>query len=222
MLTLIVFGVLAMMSSYADLKLAQKSGDWTRSYYSLDGKGDILVQRIDACLMNAETQADLYFTGKSYKEVLSDQIPMDLQKVIRAGWLQYQGNNKSEKEYLSEIYTKLYFYHAAERLEAAMPEYGFDIAYTFDVLGNEKLFNREFKVTANGVMKVHTLLTDDTGSSTQTLDIEIDILCPANDYSTIEMKNQTSRYNVLKWKQLQNQFKYDNPFELWDGEVNDR
>jgi hypothetical protein len=103
-----------------------------------------------------------------------------------------------------------------------MPEYGFDIAYTFDVLGNEKLFNREFKVTANGVMKVHTLLTDDTGSSTQTLDIEIDILCPANDYSTIEMKNQTSRYNVLKWKQLQNQFKYDNPLELWDGEVNDR
>jgi hypothetical protein len=220
MLTLIVFGVLAMMSSFADLKLAQKSGDWIKNYYSLDGKGDALVQKIDECLIYAETEANLYIKNKSYEKVLSDQIPRGLQKEIRTGWIQHQGEDKSEKEYLNHIYTKLYFYLAAERLEAAVLKNDFHIEYTLDILGNESLFDINFKLPQKDIIKVNTLLKEGTGNSAQTIDIVIDVLCPTNDYYDTGTLNRASRYRILKWKQLQNQFEYDNPLELWDGEVN--
>jgi hypothetical protein len=220
MLTLIVFGVLAMMSSFADLKLAQKSGDWIKNYYSLDGKGDTLVQKIDECLIHAETEANLYIKNKSYEKALSDQISRDLQKEIRTGWIQCQGEEESEKEYLNNVYTKLYFYLAAERLEAAVLKNDFHIEYTLDILGNETFFDINFKLPQKDIIKVSTLLSDETGSSAQIIDIVIEILCPTNDYYNAEMLNKASRYRILKWKQLQNQFEYDNPLELWDGEVN--
>ncbi|MDF2533608.1 MAG: uncharacterized protein K0Q65_3189, partial [Clostridia bacterium] len=220
MLTLIVFGVLAMMSSFSDLKLSQKSGDWIKNYYSLDGKGDALVQKIDECLIYAEAEANLYIKNKSYENVLSDQIPKDLQKEIRTGWIQCQEEYESEKEYLNNVYTKLYFYLAAERLEAAVSKNDFHIEYALDILGNEKLFDINFKLPQKDIIKVNSLLKDETENSTQTIDIVIDVLCPINDYYNTEMFNKASRYRILKWKQLQNQFEYDNPLELWDGEVN--
>lgn len=36
MLLLITFGVLAMMSSYSNLKIARKHADWTKGYYALE------------------------------------------------------------------------------------------------------------------------------------------------------------------------------------------
>ena len=36
MLLLITFGVLAMMSSYSNLKIARKNASWTQGYYLLE------------------------------------------------------------------------------------------------------------------------------------------------------------------------------------------
>lgn len=40
MLLMITFGVLAMMSSYSNLKIARKHAEWTKDYYSLESLAD--------------------------------------------------------------------------------------------------------------------------------------------------------------------------------------
>jgi hypothetical protein len=50
MLTLVVFGVLALMSSYSDLKLSKKNANWLKGYYELDARGEELVSQIDTKL----------------------------------------------------------------------------------------------------------------------------------------------------------------------------
>ena len=52
-ITLVVFGTLAMMSAYSDFKLAKKNAEWTRSYYKLDAQGEVMLQKIDGCLKSA-------------------------------------------------------------------------------------------------------------------------------------------------------------------------
>jgi hypothetical protein len=57
MLTLVVFGVLALMSSYSDLKLSKKNASWLEKYYSLDAKGEDLLSQIDSRLIAAAKKA---------------------------------------------------------------------------------------------------------------------------------------------------------------------
>jgi len=41
--TMVVFGVLAMMSSYSGLKMARKTAQWTQDYYELESKAEIML-----------------------------------------------------------------------------------------------------------------------------------------------------------------------------------
>jgi hypothetical protein len=57
MLVLVIFGVLALMSSYSDLKLSMKNAAWLEKYYNLDAKGETLVSQIDFGLAKASKEA---------------------------------------------------------------------------------------------------------------------------------------------------------------------
>lgn len=56
-ITLVVFGTLAMMSAYSDLKLAKKNAEWTKTYYNLDAQGEALLVKIDSCLKSASDES---------------------------------------------------------------------------------------------------------------------------------------------------------------------
>jgi len=53
LLCLLTFGVLSLMSSYSDLKLARKAETWVTTYYQLDNEGSIFMSRVDNCLQTA-------------------------------------------------------------------------------------------------------------------------------------------------------------------------
>ena len=53
LLCLLTFGILSMMSSFADLKLARKAETWVNTYYQLDNQGNIFISEVDLCLQNA-------------------------------------------------------------------------------------------------------------------------------------------------------------------------
>ncbi len=44
--TMVVFGVLAMMSSYSGLKMARKTAQWTNDYYELESKAEVMLYDI--------------------------------------------------------------------------------------------------------------------------------------------------------------------------------
>ena len=56
MLLLITFGVLAMMSSYSNLKIAQKKAEWTKDYYQLESISEEGVSHFKVYFENALTE----------------------------------------------------------------------------------------------------------------------------------------------------------------------
>lgn len=57
--TMVVFGVLAMMSSYSGLKMAKKNAQWTSEYYELESKSEILVYDIKNILQESLSKSSL-------------------------------------------------------------------------------------------------------------------------------------------------------------------
>lgn len=63
MLLLITFGVLAMMSSYSNLKIARKHAQWTREFYSLESLAEKDLSLVKGALLSA---------GEEVRELLRD------------------------------------------------------------------------------------------------------------------------------------------------------
>ena len=57
--TMVVFGVLAMMSSYSGLKMAKKNAQWTSEYYELEANAEILVYDIKNILQESVSKTNL-------------------------------------------------------------------------------------------------------------------------------------------------------------------
>lgn len=214
---LLVFGTLALMSSYSDLKLTRKSGEWIKNYYSLEAEGDSLVQQIDSLLFKAAVEAGQYIDNRAFEGLTSDSIPDSLQAKIREGWLSRGYRSESEVEFLKNLYTKLYYSISAQSLIES--NYDLDVDYSAEITTADSLFNNSYVADNKGVLRVSTTLTKGSEGSIQALHIVIDILCPDNSFNDIRELKEAARYNIISWKQLQNQFDYDNQPELWDGEV---
>ncbi len=81
MLLLITFGVLAMMSSYSNLKIARKHADWTKGYYALENIAqkkqiDIKNTFLDTATQNKENRisVDNLMTALDFSDVETTSI----------------------------------------------------------------------------------------------------------------------------------------------------
>ena len=52
---LIFFGMLAMVTAHADLRLAQRRADWTQSYFIADQQAETIIAELDYILLNADS-----------------------------------------------------------------------------------------------------------------------------------------------------------------------
>ena len=218
-LVLVVFGTLALMSSYADLKLSRKSGDWTRHFYALDSKGELLLESIDSLLHEAAFEASQYIEDRLYQST-TEGMPGPVQTQLRSGWLVSKGSPAAEQAFINRLYKKLYYFLAVQKLEAMNSDD--TIRYTWNVQSREKLFEDSYLLGNDGVMKVRALITHGDGNSLQGLDIALDILSPDSIYTSRNGIKQAPLFDIIKWKQLPSQFEYIADLELWDGEVDNQ
>lgn len=76
---LAVFGVLALVSSYSGLKLAQRHAAWNTGFYRVDAEAETLLASIEDDLATAARQAGSISPGGSFPdlaaEALSTRIP---------------------------------------------------------------------------------------------------------------------------------------------------
>lgn len=82
MLLLITFGVLAMMSSYSNLKIAQKKAEWTKDYYKLES---IAEEGMIHFKVSFENSLNELIQMSELDQVNPDflaQLPTDLSKAI--------------------------------------------------------------------------------------------------------------------------------------------
>jgi hypothetical protein len=217
LITLVVLGVTALVSSFADLKLARKNAEWMKNYYQLDSEAEKFVSNMDSCLLKAVTNADNYNKYKCYLKPEVNGISAEIQKSIAQGWLICGGNKEKEQKFTEITRKKLYFYYAASYIKAYSKENNYSVKYKYDILNDAEIFSREFDIPAKDIFKVSTNVTGIEENDNQNLEIEINILYPDN-----VDRAKGLRYEITKWKQKQLQkvdAEIDDNLELWDGKV---
>lgn len=86
MVVLILFGLAALTTSYAGLKLSRKTSEWLKEYYLLEGEAERIVALVDERISNAKKETEAIkdidalnesFNTKAYKKLLdlSMEIP---------------------------------------------------------------------------------------------------------------------------------------------------
>ncbi|MBP8763728.1 MAG: hypothetical protein KBH21_07645 [Acetoanaerobium sp.] len=91
--TMVVFGVLAMMSSYSGLKMARKTAQWTQDYYELESKAEIMLYDIKnivhQSIVASNTTSQDYWTSlnRALRELDSSEVTLtyDSDEIIVKG-----------------------------------------------------------------------------------------------------------------------------------------
>lgn len=111
MVVLIIFGVLAFMSAYANYRLGQSGQDWYVDAYKLDSQGEAIAAQMDGVLADAEEQARSYIDQGGYRGAVT-LADAALQQRVESFW-QAGGGGPARAE---ELFQRLYYYFAAQGL----------------------------------------------------------------------------------------------------------
>ena len=127
MLLLITFGVLAMMSSYSNLKIARKHAQWTSDYYQLESIADSDLKSFEQLFDRAIEDTQIHFVN----DILDPSTLNDLPEGIKA--------NLSEDEAAMDMLFLYYLYDGYMTAPLFDRHYssnfGFDV--TSDMLNSE-------------------------------------------------------------------------------------
>lgn len=87
LLMLITFGVLAMMTSYSNLKISRKNAEWTQSFYRLESLAENHLAQIETYIIYSADFADEYIEEMRYKEPSPQGFEYPWQDEIYKKWL---------------------------------------------------------------------------------------------------------------------------------------
>jgi hypothetical protein len=212
MLTLVVFGLLALMSTYSGLKLSRKNAEWTKEYYALDARAEAQLAKIDSCLFEAEEASQAYISSKAYEKQESSLMKSDCQKEIHQGWQSAVDGNK-ENEFIKSLHTKLYYTFAVEKLKAAAnEEYEVNTGLDFSNAGG--IFAANAVIPDKGVVTVNGVVEEGKGEESRKLLFRLSAV-----ESDAGNPGKAQRYKITAWKELPKTFKYDESLEFEDLEV---
>ncbi|MDR1159520.1 MAG: hypothetical protein LBK69_02735 [Syntrophomonadaceae bacterium] len=191
---LLTFGLLSLMSSYADLKLASKSESWIHTYYDLDNQGSLFLQDVDSYLHAAEEYTLNYLDGlpePAENEAAGEQAEFE-EIMFSAG--------------LSSAYSKeqIFFVLAQQILQKAgyqtQPE-------TIEAIVNAREFDDHSLIVEHN-------FSSSTENNAQNLAIELGVIPLSQTDSQL--------YKILKWQEWQNQIDVEgDSFKLWTEDSND-
>lgn len=193
MVMLVVLGLLALMSTWADLKLARKNASWSKAYYSLDSKAEFRLAEIDACLLDADESAGTYMLTKDYERPESIYLPVSFQQVVHERWQTAQSSG-DESEFVDSLYEKLY--------------------YAYSVIGLKELTNSELEVESeldfdNDTVKVYTTVHEDLPEDGRSILLGITLQSRSSG-----SESGSERYRIISWKELPKSFEYEDALDF--------
>lgn len=87
LLMLITFGVLAMMTSYSNLKIARKNAEWTQGFYELESLAGNHLAEVETHIIFSADFADEYIEAMRYKEPSPQGFDYPWQDEVYKKWL---------------------------------------------------------------------------------------------------------------------------------------
>lgn len=215
MVMLVVLGLLALMSTWSELKLARKNAAWSTAYYSLDSEAEIRLAEISSCLQDADISTNNYIMTKDYERPESAYLPTALQQSMHNGWQAAQSSGE-EADFIDSLYEKLYYAYSIIKLNE-LTTFEFQITSELDYDEDTQVFFTSTSLPENDAVKIFTTVHKDMSKNSRSLMLGI-ALQPASS----ESEKATERYHIVSWKEIPRQFEYEDELDFEEiefGEV---
>lgn len=201
MLLLITFGVLAMMSSYSNLKIARKHAQWTSDFYHLESIADSDLKSFEQLFGRAMDDTQSNFVNQTLDlqtiEDMPDEIKESLLNKVNA-------ISTSDTIAINSVADQLFLYHL---YEAYMTAPLFDKHYSSNF--DDNIFTESIE---SGWVPEITFITKDEATERQLL-VKIAIDVSKDDILSNEL-------SILEWREIPAEFEYDETLDFEDPEGN--
>lgn len=215
MVVLIVFGLAALTTSLAGLKLADKNHTWSKEYYLLEAEAEKEIALIDALLCEAEISARDYITLGEYLKTSGTILADEDQKRVNDAWLM-QDKAFEKGRFLEQVVQYIY-YNAASKLALDYVEAENNVSYD------------KWKQGVNEELVVDFTVKEEKISYPKNLQISLKVMIPLYDLLITEDGKVTGtrstefvkRYQVMKWREWQTPFEYTDDINFENPEFED-
>lgn len=205
LIMLVVFSILAVSTSSANLRLARKHAETVKTYYNLDSEGERFLNDVYNGIRQGKEKASHAIHSISEGELSDAGLSADMIDIIRATLGSLSGSSERQN-YLDELYPKLVMYFAMKAVTEAYPECVASMAG--DYLNNAHLYST-VPVELNFIVRKTFILEYD--NSLQYLSVSIKVSDPERD------KEPQDICNILEWRMWQESSEYKNEHDLWEG-----
>jgi len=214
MIVLIVFGLAALTTSMAAMRLTDKSADWTGEYYALEKEAGEFLLEMDGILYNAESEAISYIEEALYLNNEQTLFPDNIQDMIYNSY-NYTIPESAKAEYLSRVMEAAFYETAVNVLLEEYPRarYSYSGGFLRQILEDEGLVEVIFSIT----------ISEKETEFAKNLDITVRLTAPKYYIELTDSKvlgeradNPIKRYKITAWKEWQEYFDYSEKIEFTD------
>ncbi|MCK5758531.1 MAG: hypothetical protein KAH14_05500 [Clostridiales bacterium] len=214
MVVLIVFGLAALTTSLAAMRLGDKSNDWTSEYYELETSAEEFLFNLDGLLIQAELDVISYIEEGLYLDNEKTLFPDNIQETIYNSY-NFALPESARSHYLSSVMKAAFYKSAIDALLNEYPRARFTYSggYMRQILEDEEFTNITFAIT----------ISEEGSEYPKNLDIELRLVAPKynitiseNIVSGTRRISSFKRYEILTWKEWQEYFDYSDKIEFDD------
>ncbi|SHJ25260.1 hypothetical protein [Thermoclostridium caenicola] len=205
LIILVVFGVLAVATSSANLRLAMKHAETVKTYYNLDSEGERFLNGVYNSVQQGREKASAALRAITEGDFSGAGLPANIAEMIRATLGSLSGSGARQR-YMEELYPKLVMYYAMSAITEAYP--GCVASMAGDYLENAHLYST-VPVDLHFIAG-KTFILEHEGSL-RYLNVRIEVSDPDKE------KNLEDICAVLEWRMWQEPFEYRNELDLWEG-----
>ncbi len=206
MLLLVFLGVLAIVTSGSNLRLAKKNAESVKAWYRMDTIAERQLSDVVRNVRSSYADAVSYMEGRRFLDDRQDVVPMAAMPAIRFSWSGLS-TDSARNAFLAELFPKVYAI-LSERALQALTVSGVEVR-TLSALTDGTKFLDQKPDTVQGPL-VLMRISDPDKVSSGTLEISVQVVPET-------MAEQGGHVRILQWKQDQAPFEYKNEIKLWEG-----
>jgi hypothetical protein len=206
MVVMVVFGLLSLMTVRGEDRLALKSAQWQKDYYSLDAKGEEFVFDIATIVDKAQADATSYIDQKKYKLTHVDYIADDMQARTK----NRLSATPPDETRLKLIQKNVFFVFLKQHLSDINKSKNTTVAFKgADVIWGNFILDGQL-MSSKPVTTISADFTSDNNSAAS-LTVELECVYPS------EVDKMPS-FEINKWTLKNKPFEYrEQDLNLWNG-----
>ncbi len=214
MVVLVVFGLAALTTSMAAMRLTDKTTNWTGEYYALEKEAGKFLFDLDGILYAAESEAIRYIEEENYLNNGQTLFPANIQEMIYNSY-NFIIPDAAKADYLSRVMEAAFYESAITTLLNEYPRarYSYTGSLIRQIIEDEGLTKVTFGIT----------ISEEKIEFAKNLDITLKLTAPKYYIQLKESKvsgeradNPIKRYEITAWKEWQEYFDYSGKIEFND------